>query len=395
MPNRLQNLLGIAPLENLRKRRGQGTSNLMNTDLQNQVGFSQGGLAPLNQVSPLQSSANLLEPVSAGFYQTQMQNRGFESPLLDTIPRTGTGVGTGAGKGGFTGTGISGDMGGGGDPETGTQPGGAHDKFYTDPGDLLSSFLSAMPDKAAQAQWVEFLGPDSAEGPGLSMDEYGALMGFDIRHIQANTHGIREKLQVSYDKYQSQFGSLQDDLRNVQEYRTDLFGTVGTKSEMEAASILGMTQAGSTSGVESGRRREVMQEGIQTLDEVLRKQLVDAESQYFGQLEGLYESYVTTFQDQMKSIQDDLLKEHPNFEELLKWGTTESGEGSQVWNLQRVITEVEGSHTQYQDMWADFINLGGSVELQNYISEQYASTEGWNPSFEDIMSWISNWLDNY
>ena len=97
----------------------------------------------------------------------------------------------------------------------------------------------------------------------------------------------------------------------------------------------------------------------------------------------------------MKSIQDDLLKEHPNFEELLKWGTTESGEGSQVWNLQRVITEVEGSHTQYQDMWTDFINLGGSVELQNYMSEQYASTEGWNPSFEDIMSWISNWLDNY
>ena len=37
MPNRLQNLLGIAPLENLRKRRGQGTSNLMNTDVQNVV----------------------------------------------------------------------------------------------------------------------------------------------------------------------------------------------------------------------------------------------------------------------------------------------------------------------------------------------------------------------
>jgi len=396
MPNRLQNLLGIAPLENLRRRRGQGTSSLMNTDLQNQVGFSQGGLAPLNQVSPLQSSAKLLEPVSAGLYQTQMQNGGFESPLLDTIPRTGTGMGTG----GFTGTGISGDMGGGGDPETGYVP-GAYEKYYTDPGDLLSGFFSAMPDKAAQAQWVEFLSEGSVAGAGLSMEEYGALMGFDIRHIQADTHGIRKKLEVSYEQYKSQFGgfgsetSLQEELRNVQEYRTDLFGTVGTKSEMEAASILGMTQAGSTSGLESGRRREVMQEGIQTLDEVLRKQLVDAESQYFGQLEGLYESYVTTFQDQMKSIQDDLLKEHPNFEELLKWGTTESGEGSQVWNLQRVITEVEGSHTQYQDMWADFINLGGSVELQNYMSEQYASTEGWNPSFEDIMSWISNWLDNY
>jgi len=394
MPNRLQNLLGIAPLENLRKRRGQGTSNLMNTDLQNQVGFSQGGLAPLNQVSPLQPSANLLEPVSAGFYQTQMQNRGFESPLLDTISRTGTGVGTSAGKGGFTGAGISGDMGGNGDPDAGYVP-GVRDKFYTDPGDLLSSFLSAMPDKAAQAQWIEFLSEGSAEDEGLSMDEYGALMGFDIRHIQANTHGIRDKLQVSYDKYKSQFGSLEEDLANVQKYRTDLFGSVGTKSEMEAASILGMTQAGSTSGVESGRRREVMQEGIQTLDEVLRKQLVDAESQYFGQLEGLYESYVTNFQDQMKNIQDDLLKEHSNLEELLKWGTTESGEGSQAWNLQRVITEVEGSHTQYQDMWADFINLGGSVELQNYMSEQYASIEGWNPSFEDIMSWISNWLDNY
>jgi len=394
MPNRLQNLLGIAPLENLRKRRGQGTSNLMNTDLQNQVGFSQGGIAPLNQVSPLQSSANLLEPVSAGFYQTQMQNRGFESPLLDTISRTGTGVGTSAGKGGFTGAGISGDMGGNGDPDAGYVP-CVRDKFYTDPGDLLSSFLSAMPDKAAQAQWIEFLSEGSAEDEGLSMDEYGALMGFDIRHIQANTHGIRDKLQVSYDKYKSQFGSLEEDLANVQKYRTDLFGSVGTKSEMEAASILGMTQAGSTSGVESGRRREVMQEGIQTLDEVLRKQLVDAESQYFGQLEGLYESYVTNFQDQMKNIQDDLLKEHSNLEELLKWGTTESGEGSQAWNLQRVITEVEGSHTQYQDMWADFINLGGSVELQNYMSEQYASIEGWNPSFEDIMSWISNWLDNY
>lgn len=384
MASRLQGLLGVAPLEMLKKKRGQGTPS-MNTDLQNQVGFSQGGLAPLNQVNPLQ-------PTREGNYQqNQMKIRGFETPLLDVDSSFISGMDNKGIVGG-----ISGEMGGDyGQPEGGTTE--PIDKFYTKYEDMLSNFLSAMPSEEGQTQLLEFLGEGGAGGTGLTLEEFGALMGFDIRHIEANTQGIKDRLRPLYEEYQAEghFSGLEEELRNAQAYRGDLFGTVTDKSELEAASILNMTQAGSATGLVSGRRREVMEEGLQTLDEVLRKQLVDAESQYFGQLEGVFKSYVTDFQDTLKSERDKLLEEHSGFTDLLNYYTTSSVEGAQDWNIGTVKSEITSTANQtWQDIWTDFVNAGGSVELQNWFDSQYNANPSWSPSLAQIVAWMSNWLDS-
>ena len=169
--------------------------------------------------------------------------------------------------------------------------------------------------------------------------------------------------------------------------------TLGRQSSGFYSCLAGFMDNGES--IEEGVRREVMEEGLQTLDEVLRKQLVDAESQYFGQLEGVFKSYVTDFQDTLKSERDKLLEEHSGLTDLLNYYTTSSVEGAQDWNIGTVKSEITSTANQtWQDIWTDFVNAGGSVELQNWFDSQYNANPSWSPSLAQIVAWMSNWLDS-
>jgi len=365
MANGLKNLLGVAPLENLRKKRKQGGFNFQEDFFSN------------NQLNPIESSPSLLQPISSGYYQNQMNNFGFQSPKDSDNDFGDDSFGDDIGD-----DILDGVIGAGG-----TQ---GVKKFYTDKSDLFSSFLGAIPGSNAKAQLMEFL-TDSESGADLTLNEFGALMGFDMTEVQGNQE-LRDKLQIIYEGYGAgeQFAGLEEDLRNAQAYRTDLFGTTKKKAGMEAASILGMTQQASTSGVESGRRKEAMQEGIQTLDDVLEKQLVDAESQYFGQIEGMFQSYVSDFQSDLKSERDKLLQENPEFADLIQYGTTNISDVT-VGNIAEYASRNDQNNrifNQYvsenQGFWEGY--------LQTYI-DNFISSNQRSPYLYEIISWMDSNLE--
>lgn len=361
MANGLKNLLGVAPLENLRKKRNQDGFNLQENFFSN------------NQLNPIESSSSLLQPVSSGYYQNQMNNFGFQAP-----EDSNNDFGDDSFGGGF------------GDGANGAGQTQGVKKFYTDTSDLFSSFLGAMPGSDAKAQLMQFL-TDSESGADLTLNEFGALMGFDMTEVEGNQE-LRDKLQIIYEGYGAgeQFAGLEDDLRNAQEYRTDLFGTTTQKAELEAASILGMAQQGSTSGLQSGRRKEAMQQGIQTLDSVLEKQLVDAESQYFGQIEGMFQSYVSDFQSDLKTERDKLLQENPEFADLIQYGTTNISDIT-VGNIAEYASRNDQNNivfTQYasenQGFWEGY--------LQTYIDE-FISNNQRSPYLYEIINWMDGQIE--
>ena len=203
MPSRLQNLLGIAPLENLRNKY-KNPLDSMNTDLENQVGFNQ-GMGPLN-------SANPLQPPAGSFYQNQIQNQGLQNQFDTSIDDS---FGGDSGTGDFS----AGDL--GSIRET------KYNKYYTSPEALMEQFFSGLAP-SEKSQYQTFTADNI-----LDIEELGALMGFNIDDIRLNkipegqTKGLRDLLEtMGLEKYSDFFQGTGEKLRNLQELRSGKFKSV-------------------------------------------------------------------------------------------------------------------------------------------------------------------------
>ena len=354
MPSRLQNLLGIAPLENLRNKY-KNPLDSMNTDLENQVGFNQ-GMGPLN-------SANPLQPPAGSFYQNQIQNQGLQNPFDTSIDDS---FGGDSGTGDFS----AGDLGSIREKK--------HDKFYTSPEALMEQFFSGLAP-SEKSQYQTFTADNI-----LDIEELGALMGFNIDDIRLNkipeghTKGLRDLLEtMGLEKYSDFFQGTGEKLRNLQELRSGKFKSVRGKAGLEAGSVLSMTQAGSTTGAVSGRRQEAVQEGVQTLENVLENQLMGAEGEYFGQLDALLQGTVGQLREGLDRARSELLTANPDYGQY-----TEGGTG----------TEAPGEQPDYSYIPAwNALNDQGLADVQQYITGYFNQYSTW-PTETVVSDWVNQYL---
>ena len=270
MASKLQSLLGVAPLENLRQKKPQNQyglsgQSMFGMDTPINTDFQQIGNQPL---APIRTQA----PVQQNYFNTQMNNMGLQDPYSMSFGPDA--------EGGDEGTADpSGQV-----PEGGNAgvPGAAMDRFRTSEKDLIRTALQALPPSQA-AQYEKFL----ADGE-LDVQEIGALAGFDYNEIEPGSDGSELYMALENAgarRFSDALANLGSELSNAQEYRSSLFGQTLEGASREAGTLLGMADAGSTSGLFSGRRAGQQQEATDVLENALSRQLLADESTYLSEVD--------------------------------------------------------------------------------------------------------------
>ena len=292
MASKLQSLLGVAPLENLRQKKPQnqyglsgqsmfGMETPINTD------FQQIGNQPL---APIRTQA----PIQQNYFNTQMNNMGLQDPYSMSFGPDQ--------EDGDEGTATpSGDV-----PEGANVPQTGMQRFRTDPQDLIRTALQALPPSQA-AQYEKFL----ADGE-LSIQEIGALAGFDYNEIKVGSDLYMALENAGAGRFSDALANLGSELSNAQEYRSDLFGQTLAGASMEAGTLLGMADAGSTSGLVSGRRAGQQQEATDVLENALSRQLLADESTYLGEVDSIMSSSIGQLQDDLSGLLESVLQAQPD-----------------------------------------------------------------------------------
>lgn len=292
MASKLQSLLGVAPLENLRKRKPQnqyGMSGLsmFGMDTPINTDFQQIGNQPL---APIRTQA----PIQQNYFNTQMNNMGLQDPYSMSFGPDE--------EDGDEGTATpSGDV-----PEGANVPGTSMQRFRTDPQDLIRTALQALPPSQA-AQYEKFL----ADGE-LSIQEIGALAGFDYNEIKAGSELYMALENAGAGRFSDTLANLGSELANAQEYRSSLFGQTLAGASREAGTLLGMSEAGSTSGLISGRRAGQQQEATDVLESALSRQLLADESTYLGEVDSIISGSIGQLQEDLSGLLESVLQAQPD-----------------------------------------------------------------------------------
>tara|TARA_A100001515_G_scaffold54311_1_gene42956 strand:+ start:938 stop:2041 length:1104 start_codon:yes stop_codon:yes gene_type:complete len=292
MASKLQSLLGVAPLENLRKRKpqnqyGMSGQSMFGMDTPINTDFQQIGNQPL---APIRTQA----PVQQNYFNTQMNNMGLQDPYsmsLDPDQESGD-------EGTAT---PSGDV-----PEGANVPQTGMQRFRTSEKDLIRTALQALPPSQA-AQYEKFL----ADGE-LSIQEIGALAGFDYNEIQPGSELYMALESAGAGRFSDALANLGSELANAQEYRSSLFGQTLEGASREAGTLLGMSEAGSTAGLISGRRAGQQQEATDVLENALSRQLLADESTYLGEVDSIISGSIGQLQEDLSGLLESVLQAQPD-----------------------------------------------------------------------------------
>jgi hypothetical protein len=185
-------------------------------------------------------------------------------------------------------------------PQTGMQ------RFRTSEKDLIRTALQALPPSQA-AQYEKFL----ADGE-LSIQEIGALAGFDYNKILPNSELYKALELAGAGRYSDALANLGSDLANAQEYRSSLFGQTLEGASREAGTLLGMSEAGSTAGLISGRRAGQQQEATDVLETALSRQLLADESTYLGEVDSILGGYMENLQSGLADLFESVVQADPD-----------------------------------------------------------------------------------
>lgn len=292
MASKLQSLLGVAPLENLRKRKpqnqyGMSGQSMFGMDTPINTDFQQIGNQPL---APIRTQA----PIQQNYFNTQMNNMGLQDPYsmsLGPDPEDGD-------QGTAT---PSGDV-----PEGANVPQTGMQRFRTSEKDLIRTALQALPPSQA-AQYEKFL----ADGE-LSIQEIGALAGFDYNEILPNSELYKALENAGAGRFSDALANLGSELANAQEYRSSLFGQTLEGASREAGTLLGMSEAGSTAGLISGRRAGQQQEATDVLENALSRQLLADESTYLGEVDSIISGSIGQLQEDLSGLLESVLQAQPD-----------------------------------------------------------------------------------
>ena len=272
MASKLQSLLGVAPLENLRRKKpqnqyGMSGQSMFGMDTPINTDFQQIGNQPL---APIRTQA----PVQQNYFNTQMNNMGLQDPYSMSLdPDAESGDEGTADPSGETpeGTNV---------PQTGMQRFRTSEKFLAD--------------------------------GELDVQEIGALAGFDYNEIQPGSELYMALENAGARRFSDALANLGSELANAQEYRSSLFGQTLEGASREAGSLLGMADAGSTSGLVSGRRAGQQQEATDVLENALSRQLLADESTYLSEVDSIMSGSIGKLQDDLAGLLESVLEAQPD-----------------------------------------------------------------------------------
>ena len=371
MATRLQRLLGLAPLESLRSRASRDMQ--METPINNYFGEPQSPevLSPLNVQSPTQ-----------GFFNTQMQNTGLQSPTdVFTFGPDQTGGDDGATGGGYNpidpdeGSGVPTGPGTGGETSMGSG------RFFTSDADLMSNFLSGLGEKKA-SELTGYL-----EDNTLDFDELAALAGLDVAKLKADGEYNRVKtaLQGQFGRYSDVFDNVPNQLRNLQELRGTLFGDELDAASQAYGNLMDFVDQGSVSGLEMGITETRTEQATQTLENALQKQLTSAEGQYLNELDSLLASTAGSLSENLAQISSDFISQNKDLAEYLRPGAgSDSGSGSSG-------TQTQGGNPATYNQIYQLYNIDSQdmQTIQSYINT-YFMDNNYFPTSGELDAYIQS-----
>jgi len=371
MATRLQRLLGLAPLESLRSRASKDMQ--METPINNYFGEPQSPevLSPLNVQSPTQ-----------GFFNTQMQNTGLQSPTdVFTFGPDQTGGDDGGAGGGYNpidpdeGSGVPTGTGTGGETSMGSG------RFFTSDADLMSNFLSGLGEKRA-SELTGYL-----EDNTLDFDELAALAGLDVAKLKADGKYDRVKtaLQGQFGRYSDVFDNVPNQLRNLQELRGTLFGQELDDATQAYGNLMDFVDQGSVSGLEMGITETRTEQATQTLENALQKQLTSAEGQYLNELDSLLASTAGNLSENLAQISSDFISQNKDLAEYLRPGAgSDSGSGSSG-------TQTQGGNPATYNQIYQLYNIDSQdmQTIQSYINT-YFMDNNYFPTSGELDAYIQS-----
>ena len=372
MATRLQRLLGLAPLESLRAKASRDMQ--MERPINNYFGEPQSPevLSPLNVQSPTQ-----------GFFNTQMQNTGLQSPTdVFTFGPDQTGGDDGATGGGYNpidpdeGSGVPTGPGTGGETLMGSG------RFLTSDADLMSNFLSGLGEKKAS----EFTG--YLEDGTLDFDELAALAGFDINKLKAegneeDYNTVKRALQGQFGRYSDVFDNVPNQLRNLQELRGNLLGQELTDASQAYGNLMDFVDQGSVTGLISGRAEAQAQEATQNLENALQQQLIGAEGQYLNELDSLLATTAGSLSENLAQISSDFISKNKDLAEYLRPGAGSDGESGG--------TQTQGGNPATYNQIYQLYNIESQdmQTIQNFINE-YFMNNNYFPTSGELDAYIQS-----
>lgn len=395
MATRLQNLLGVLPLQNLSRRNNPtqqsnpmrrnlfGMDSPINTNLQNQV-----GIQPVQPMQPYQQEMQPLAPIreqmqslapvaqqTPNYFNQQMINTGLQSPftspvMQETAPMMSTQLPT------YGTASMSVPV-----PEVLEQ----ETPYQTGQAQLFETFFSGIGGQFG-ADLTQFTSADSPGGTQLEISELAQLAGFDIEGMEDwQKKAVYDQLRAAgIGAYAEQFANLEDQLRNAQELRTMQL-TQAQESGTEAyKTLLGYAEDVSTAGLVSGREQARQQEASKTLEEALRGQLLGAEATYVNELDALLRDFTGTLQQDLFSIASDAVQADPSLGKYLRRGPgmldPDINPTEMTDELQSAYQQVYNSYSMSQNQINDF--------YQTYVVP-YLSEFGYYPTgriFDDLVN---------
>ena len=370
MATRLQRLLGLAPLESLRSRASRDMQ--METPINNYFGEPQSPevLSPLNVQSPTQ-----------GFFNTQMQNTGLQSPTdVFTFGPDQTGGDDGATGGGYNpinpdeGSGVP--TGPGTDGETSMGSG----RFFTSDADLMSNFLSGLGEKRA-SELTGYL-----EDNTLDFDELAALAGLDVAKLKADGEYNRVKtaLQGQFGVYSDVFENVPNQLRNLQELRGNLLGQELTDASQAYGNLMDFVDQGSVSGLEMGITETRTEQATQSLENALQQQLTSAEGQYLNELDSLLSTTAGDLSKNLAEISTDFISQNKDLAEYLVGTGSDTGSGSSG-------TQTQGGNPATYNQIYQLYNIDSQdmQTIQSYINT-YFMDNNYFPTTGELDAYIQS-----
>ena len=370
MATRLQRLLGLAPLESLRNRASRDMQ--METPINNYFGEPQSPevLSPLNVQSPTQ-----------GFFNTQMQNTGLQSPTdVFTFGPDQTGGDDGATGGGYNpinpdeGSGVP--TGPGTDGETSMGSG----RFFTSDADLMSNFLSGLGEKKA-SELTGYL-----EDNTLDFDELAALAGLDVAKLKADGEYNRVKtaLQGQFGVYSDVFENVPNQLRNLQELRGNLLGQELTDASQAYGNLMDFVDQGSVSGLEMGITETRTEQATQSLENALQQQLTSAEGQYLNELDSLLSTTAGDLSKNLAEISTDFISQNKDLAEYLVGTGSDTGSGSSG-------TQTQGGNPATYNQIYQLYNIDSQdmQTIQSYINT-YFMDNNYFPTTGELDAYIQS-----
>tara|TARA_Y100000401_G_C8311661_1_gene220089 strand:+ start:1 stop:1065 length:1065 start_codon:yes stop_codon:yes gene_type:complete len=344
----------------------------METPVNNYFGEPQSPevLSPLNVQSPTQ-----------GFFNTQMQNTGLQSPTdVFTFGPDQTGGDDGATGGGYNpinpdeGSGVP--TGPGTDGETSMGSG----RFFTSDADLMSNFLSGLGEKRA-SELTGYL-----EDNTLDFDELAALAGLDVAKLKADGEYNRVKtaLQGQFGVYSDVFENVPNQLRNLQELRGNLLGQELTDASQAYGNLMDFVDQGSVSGLEMGITETRTEQATQSLENALQQQLTSAEGQYLNELDSLLSTTAGDLSKNLAEISTDFISQNKDLAEYLVGTGSDTGSGSSG-------TQTQGGNPATYNQIYQLYNIDSQdmQTIQSYINT-YFMDNNYFPTTGELDAYIQS-----